>query len=248
MHTSYFWDSFHIYGRKIVVLFVLSLFVVTQTQAQKSDIPNMIDHDSKAYYFGLSFTFNTSSFRILKSDYFTAYDSVLSMNPLRRPGMGVGILGSLKLTNRFDLRFVPSIHLADRSIVYVDKYGPNAYKEQYFKSESILFHLPLSLKLKSDRIKNFRFYALAGFKFDWDMNSNANSRKINNVIKVKNTDFGYELGGGLEFFRSNFILSPEVKLSRGLNNLNIPEDNSQISNSIMDLRSYIWMFSLNLKG
>ncbi len=243
-HSRY---SVYLLRRKIILTCLL-IISVTSSWAQ-SKMPNMIDHDDKKYYFGLSFTYNSSSFRILKSDYFAENDSVMRINPIRKSGVGVGILGCLRLNNRFDLQFVPMIQLTDRSIVYVNnEYGLEENVEKKYRTESILFHLPLSLKLKSDRMRNFRFYGLAGMKLDWDMNSNARSRKLDEVIKVQPIDFGYELGTGLEFYFSNFILSPEIKLSRGINNINIPVANSQISKSITDLRTYIWMLTFNIKG
>ncbi len=247
MQTSHFWNSVHLLRTKIA-LAALCLLAGEAGMAQ-SKIPNMINHDDKAYYLGLSFTFNNSSYRILKSDYFAENDSVMLLDPIRKPGLGLGILGCLKLTNRFDLQFVPMIQLTDRSIVFVDnKYGLEPNEEETYRTESILFHLPLSLKLKSDRMRNFRFYGLAGLKLDWDMSSNARSQKTIEIIKVKPIDFGYEIGAGLEFYFSNFILSPEIKLSRGLADINILEDNSQISKSIEELRTYIWMVTFNIKG
>ncbi len=250
MQTTHSRDSFHILRRQIVLL-LIALCMCGAASAQKKKMPHMIDHDQKKRYFGLSFTANSSSYRILKSDYFANHDSVMTLNPIKRPGFGVGLLGVLRLTNRFNLRLVPTIQLADRSIVYVsNEYGAAPNVEKTHRAESILFHIPLSLILKSDRINDFRFYGLAGVKLDWDMNSNARSRKLNEVIKVKPIDLGYEVGAGLEFYFTNFILSPEIKLSRGLSNINIqdPDINSQVSRAIEDLRTYIWMFTINLKG
>ncbi len=250
MQTTHSRYSLHLFCHQVGLL-LIALLMSSSLLAQKKKMPHMIDHDKKQYYFGLSFTLNSSSYRILKSDYFAQNDSIMSLNPVKSVGFGVGILGNLRLTNRFDLRMVPKIQLAQRSIKFVNnKYGVEPNTEEVFNAESILFHVPLSLVLKSDRINDFRFYGLAGVKMDWDMNSNARSRKLNEVIKVQPIDLGYELGAGLEFYFTNFILSPEIKLSRGLSNINIqdPDINSQVSRSIDDLRTYIWMFTLNLKG
>ncbi len=248
MPTTYLRDSFHLFCRKITLL-ILGFAFCSSSYAQTKKMPHMIDHDEKKYYFGLSFSGNNSSYRILKSDYFANNDSIMSLNPIKSPGFGVGILGVLRLNKRFVARLLPTIQIADRSIVYVrNLYGFAPNQEQQYKTESILFHIPLSLILQSDRIRDFRFYGLAGVKLDWDMNSNARSRKVNEVIKVEPIDLGYELGAGMEFYFTNFILAPEIKLSRGLSNINIPEPKSQVSNTIEDLRTYIWMFTINLMG
>ncbi len=245
------WNSVHLQCPKIsglLLLFLLSS-LFGYSQKKKAGVPHMLDHDEKPYYFGLSFSTNTTNYRLDKSEWFINEDSVLLIDPLKRPGLGIGLLGCLQINGFWDLRLVPTIVFSDRTISYVQNQygrGPNEFKD--FSAEAVLFHFPLSLKLKSNRMKNFRFYAMAGMKFDWDMNSNARSKRLTEVIKVKPTDLGYELGGGLNFFFSNFVLSPEIKISRGLNNVLVPDKYSQISNSLEAVRSSMLMFTINLES
>ena len=77
--------------------------------------------------------------------------------------------------------------------------------EQLQKVESIVMSFPLQVRLKSDRIKNFRVYSLAGIKYDFDLASNAGARNSENIVKVKKSDFGVETGIGFQFFFKYFI-------------------------------------------
>jgi len=109
-------------------------------------------------------------------------------------------------------------------------------------------HLPLQLKFKSDRIKNFRFYALLGGKFDYDMASNARSKRSDEFIKISPIDMGYEIGVGFEFYNPSFIFSPEIKLSQGLINQLYKDARLPLSNAIETLYTRMIVISIHLEG
>ena len=114
--------------------------------------------------------------------------------------------------------------------------------------ESIYMHLPLQLKFKSDRINNFRFYAIVGGKFDYDMAANARSHRNDEFLKVSPVDFGYELGVGFEFFNPDFIFSPEIKISQGLTNQLFIDKHLPLTNAIQSLLSRMIVISIHLEG
>jgi hypothetical protein len=109
-------------------------------------------------------------------------------------------------------------------------------------------HLPLQLKFKSDRINNFRFYAIVGTKFDYDLAANARSRRTDEFLKVSPVDFGYEIGVGFEFFNPNFIFSPEIKLSQGLTNQLFIDRNLPLTNALEKLLTRMIVISIHLEG
>jgi hypothetical protein len=108
--------------------------------------------------------------------------------------------------------------------------------------------MPLQLKFKSDRIHNFRFYALTGGKLDIDLAANARSRRRDEFIKVKPFDVGYEIGVGFEFYNPNFIFSPELKLSQGLMNQQFKDPNIPLSNAIDFISTRMVVISIHLEG
>jgi hypothetical protein len=136
--------------------------------------------------------------------------------PIWKPGFQIGIVGNLKLTNFVDIRTLPQFVIREKGLEF---HFPNNDSTFTSSFESVLFSMPVEFKFKSDRQTNFRFYVCGGGKLDYDFNANANSKRTNDIIKVKPVDFGYNLGLGFEFFYPNFIFSPEIKVSNGLGNV-----------------------------
>jgi hypothetical protein len=228
--------------------FFITLFCISFLNEAKAQIHivNMEDHDDKSYYFGLTFGFNQSRHRIKYSDAFANTDTFLSIQPGWGSGLNLGIMGNLRLNKFIDLRLIPSISFAEKKLKYNEPLKPNDIADKSI--ESIFIHLPLQFKFKSDRIHNFRFYALAGGKFDYDMAANANSRKKDEFLKFKPMDLGYELGFGLEFYYPNFIFSPEIKLSEGLMNQIYIDRSLPLTNAIDQIRTRSIVFSIHLEG
>src|SRR5690606_37421943 len=91
--------------------------------------------------------------------------------------------------------------------------------------ESILLGVPIQLKLKSDRIGNFRVYMMGGVKFETDLTSKAASKNAENFVKLKKMDMGIEAGIGFNFYNKMFIFSPEIKISNGISNVHSRDPN-----------------------
>jgi hypothetical protein len=112
----------------------------------------------------------------------------------------------------------------------------------------VTLSFPLQVRLKSDRINNFRVYTLAGVKYDFDLASNSGARNAENIVKVKKSDFGVEAGIGFQFFFRYFILSPEIKMSYGLTNVHDRDESLKYSNVIDKMHSRMILFSLHFEG
>jgi hypothetical protein len=210
----------------------------------QTHVPNMPEHDSKAYYFGITFGANYSSFRVSNTQSFAENDTFKKIQPGSGPGFNIGIMGNLRLTNFIDARFIPSLVFAEKKLTLIDM---NDVKTDN-SVESIYMQLPLQLKFKSDRINNFRFYGLLGGKFDYDLAANARSRRQDELLRVKPIDLGAEVGMGFEFFYPNFIFSPEIKLSQGFINSQYKDSRIPLSNTIEGLRTRMIVFSIHLEG
>ncbi len=222
-----------------VLLLACSLVSTGQTK-----IPNMPEHDAKAYYFGITFGFNYSSFRINPSKSFTENDTFYMVQAGFKPGFNLGIMGNLRVSKFIDLRFIPSLVFAEKQIRTLDM----EKIEETRSIESIYMQLPLQLKFKSDRIGNFRFYGLLGGKFDYDLSANARSRRQDEWIRVSPIDVGAEVGIGFEFFYPNFIFTPEIKLSQGFINTNYKDHRIPLSNAIDRMTTRMIVISIHLQG
>lgn len=227
------------------ILLITFLISANSAFAQRP-LLNMPDHDDKPYYFGITFGMNYSVYQINYTQSFANTDTFTRIQPHWSPGFNLGLIGNLKLNRFVDLRFVPELAFAEKNIVY--EYGFPHDSIVNKNIESIYMHLPLQLKFKSDRIKNFRFYALAGFKFDYDLAANARSHRTDEFLKVSPADYGYEIGVGFEFYNPNFIFSPEIKLSQGLKNQLFQDHGLQLTNAIQTLYTRMVVISIHLEG
>jgi hypothetical protein len=227
MYTVKFWHSLSLLRYKVVGTLLFTFFSVSLL-AQDGGT-NMLDHDDNKYYFGIIISGNSSQYRIFHSDIFTNEDSVRSANPKWNGGASAGITANLRITQHTALRLAPQFVFATKSIEYDFK----EKRDTTLTIESILLHAPLSFKFSSDRIANFRFYALAGIKYDYDFNSNVRSRRNDEILKIRPTDFGYDIGVGFDFYYPNYILSPEVKISNGIGNIH-KTDNAILTNKIFE--------------
>lgn len=227
---------------RIYFIIILIFLQASQLFAQSTNW-NMEDHDLKKYYFGVNFGYNQSTFNIHHTEKFVPTDSFRNIQSKYASGFHVGIIGSLKLTNFVDLRLLPTILFVNKPLELTTL---NTYEKRNL--ESIYMHVPLQFKFKSDRIGNFRFYGLAGGKIDYDMASNSKSKRTDELIKVRALDYGYELGFGFDFFFSNFILTPEIKLSQGIRNSHFKDTDIPLSNMVDQLRTRMFIFSIMLQS
>lgn len=230
--------------QKSIGLFLLLLVAGNSAMAQDKII-NMPEHDSKPYYFGLTFGFNYSTFRISQTNSFAATDTFMKVQPQWAPGFNLGIMGNLRLSSFVDLRFIPALVFAEKRIATQQ---PGQDVETVNSIESIYMQLPLQLKFKSDRINNFRFYGMIGGKFDYDLAANARSRRNDEWLRVRPVDVGAEVGVGFEFFYPNFIFAPEIKISQGFLNEHYNDKDIPLSNTIDKITTRMIVISIHLEG
>ena len=249
MQKIKFRDLQYLYRKKGTLIFA-SLFLLHTAFSQENTI-NLPNHDQKPYYFGIVLGYNTSHYNITHHPDFLAYDTIMSVESQNAGRIHLGIMANWQVSDRFDIRFYP-LHLifSEKKFRYTQSIpnpGDNQY--EYFKKvESIVMSFPLQVRLKSDRINNFRVYSLLGVKYDFDLASNAGARNAEEIVKVKKSDFGVEAGVGFQFFFKYFILSPEIKISQGLSNVHVRDEALKYSNVIDQMKSRMILFSLHFEG
>lgn len=244
--------KFHLRRTKTVAAafsFFIAMLLFRSVPVQAQRTLYLEDHDAKPYYFGI--TLSTSSGRLntnLHSS-FLNQDTIMTAEPLSSPGFALGLLATTRLSNRFEGRFNPQLMFTDRSIAYKLRYADRDLGTDVLqKVESVIVTLPVQLKFRSDRIGNFRVYMLGGGKVDYDLASNAQARKAEDLIKIQKVDYGVEAGMGFNFYFQSFIFSPEIKISSGLNNIHARDVNLKYSNVIDRIQSRMIVFSIHLEG
>ena len=226
-----------------------TIFLAQTSSAQYNTDLNLFDHDSKPYYFGITLGSAIARFQTELHPRFLSYDSVYIAEPANAGGFSLGLLATGRISDRFQLRFNPTLSFMDRSIYYKLKYPNLDGKTEVTQNiESILVTFPLQLKFQSDRIGNFRVYMMTGVNSNIDMASNARARRAEDLVKIQQHDYGFELGIGFNFFFESFIFSPEIKISNGLRNLHARDENLIYSNVLERIVSRLIVFSIHLEG
>ncbi len=230
--------------------FFFFLLICSGTARAQQREMYLYDHDSKPYYFGITLGANLARFQTELHSRFLQYDSVLVAEPVNSGGFTLGLLATGRISNRFQVRFNPQLMFMERNIFYkLSEPDPiDNTTDVTKKVESVTVTFPFQVKLQSDRINNFRVYMLAGVKGDIDLASNARAKRAEDLVKIKKYDYGVEVGLGFNFFFESFILSPEIKLSNGLNNLHSRDPNLKYSNVLDRITSRSIVFCIHIEG
>ncbi len=192
--------------------------------------------DDEKLSFGFTFQYAAAEYKVLKTldwrnpislpdglgNNVPVTNALTSISSQVSPGFGIGFLVNNKITDHVDLRFSPALVFSDRKMVYIYNDGlinEPSTKEVIKNTKATMVDLPLGIKLKSDRIMNFRAYIIGGMKYSLDMASakkNSNANVLNEMDKnLRNTRnyLSYEAGLGLDLYFEWFKVSPEFKLS-----------------------------------
>lgn len=233
--------------KQVVLLIIILLSCASQLHAQKELYRR--NHDDLVYYFGLSLGYNYSYLHLAKSPLFLQNDSIMSAEPGSSGGIAMGLLATARLSNHFQVRCNPSLIIGgSKYIAYtLSKTKPGEADFQIQSLPSTLVSFPFQLKFNSDRIGNFRTYMLGGIKFDMDLSSNSAARNIDDIIKLKRNDFGFELGMGFNFYLPFVTISPEIKISNGLSNIHQQDPSLKYSNVLGQILSRMVVFSVHFE-
>jgi hypothetical protein len=243
MQKANFRNLFFVYRYKIILLLLVIYLGADHALAQTKNL-ELFDY-SKRIHFGFTIGTNYANFKYDLSDKFYKNDSLNTIDITTYPGITLGAIADLHIGGYFDLRLIPSLVLTQRDIVYNYKDGTKITKP----IESIFAEIPLLVKYKSTRHGNVRFYVIAGAKAAYDFGSESKVTRDPDkpIVALEPWNYYYEFGCGLDMYFPLFKFSPEVKLSKGINNVLTPF-NDDYSGSFSRLRSNLIFFSLNFEG
>lgn len=211
--------------------------------------------DQNDLSFGFSFGYVSNYYKILKNPNWrtpfldkdngnqpvTSYlNSITSPNT---PGFAIGFLSRYRITDHLEVRVTPSLIFADRDLHYAYADPSNDVTKTV---QSTTIDAPLLIKLKSDRLGDFRAYLIAGAKYSYSIGANKPDPQdalADKTIKNVGRYGSYEAGIGCDIYFEYFKLSPELKVSNSIGNVLVPE-NQPYSAPISKLFLHSVMFSL----
>jgi hypothetical protein len=191
--------------------------------------------DQNDLSFGFSFAYVSDYYKILKNtDWRTPVldkdngnrPATSALNSITSPnsaGFAIGFITRYRITDHLEVRTTPSLIFADRELYYSFQ-DPSQSISKNVQSTTI--DAPLLLKLKSDRIGNFRGYIVGGLKYSYSIGANKPDPQdalIDKTVKNVSAYESYEVGIGCDIYFEYFKLSPEIKISNSINNMLIPE-------------------------
>ena len=227
-------------------MFIVVLITMTiNANAQIKGTYNYLDFANKPYYFGITLSYNSSDYRVSPSENFILNDSVRTVLSPRGPGFNLGIVGNLKVGQYFDFRFLPTLSFADRKLEYNFTREGNMQREQI---EAVFIETPFLVRYKSQPYNDIRVFVVGGVKYSFDVASNSRTRQKDSLLKVAPSDFAVEFGAGVQIFFPYFIFSPEFKVSHGLSNILIHDDNVIYSSVLDKLFSRTFTLSFHFEG
>lgn len=233
---------YHIHRKKIITLLCIVLF---SSNVFGQGMNNFRYDYARWIHFGFTVGTNFSTLKYDLSKTWYEQKAIHAVKVEQLPGITIGAVADLHLGEYFDLRFIPSLILTQRNLIY-SVTGDTVQPKQI---ESAIVEGPLLLKFKSERHRNIRFYVIGGGKYGYDLSSNYKAVKdpLNPKVALLPHNFSYEFGAGLDMYFPFFKFSPEIKLSRGINNVLARDD--KIYTQIFDrFRSNFIMISLYFEG
>lgn len=248
-------NKFRLLTPKFIALFILIVVVSSSASAQiftrklKRKHKNLPAYDRQIFFPGISLGINFTDFVLSRVPDLHTLDSVYVVEPKVQLGFNISVISDLKISPLFHIRFIPGLSFSDRFIDY-EVYGLNDTTTYRKKVESTLFHFPLSVKFKSVRIRegNWRAYVMAGGNVTYDLASmrKARAERGQYPLRLKEVNYLYEIGVGFDIYLHYFKLSPEIKVSFGINDL-LVKDDSIFTNSIARLDTKALLFSLHFQ-
>ena len=212
---------------KKVFIFIAILINIGNAYSQRG-FQNLKEYDFEPYHFGFLLGYNQMGFSLQQNvnNIYSASNStnatfnstqfngsagqsalLTSVEPKPTPGFTIGIVGSLRVSDHFDLRCIPSLSFGERELVYnyyrLNLSTPQDTISEEMSMKSTMLEVPLDLKYKGNRINNMRPYILGGVKCVLDLSSDA-KKKVDQtgvfIDKLKQADLYGELGAGFDLY------------------------------------------------
>ncbi len=177
-----------------------------------------------------------------------------SISSRSTPGFSVGFITRYRLTEFLEARTTPSLVFADRELLYTFA-KPNTPNSQLQNDDiarqvqTTTIEIPLLLKLRSERIGNFRGYLIGGAKYSIAMNkgeADRNDAPLQQKIQNKRGFASYEAGIGCDIYFEYFKMSPEIKVGNSFGNV-LVANNVPLISPLSKLFLHSVMFSLHFE-
>lgn len=232
-----------IFRKKIILSIFITLLTLSAFTQNIEGSHNYRNKQHKNYYFGISFGLHKSNLKLLHSGDFQDQKQISLIESYSSPGYDIKVIGNLKIGDYWDFRLLPGFSFGQMQMMYQH---PTVIEEKPMKLEYVYGELPFHVRYKSHPYKDMRVYVFGGFKYSFDISSK--SRSVNTDFHVSASDYAVEGGIGMQFFFPYFILSPEIKISKGISNILINNEKASNAGLLQKALSQMLTFSFHFEG
>lgn len=222
--------------RKTALLLLLcGVFQHIQAQNQHDPLYDV----SKKVHFGFGVGLNTSAVALKFSEHSYTQNQFTKVSQAIYPFVSLQPVCNIHLRERLDLRLVLDFSLSQRNIDFTHITG---FKESKVIPSTYL-GIPVLLKYKSVRHENWRLYAIGGFGYAYDFDSNEGA--VQNIseplVALRKHNYYYSFGLGFDIYNRLYKLSPELRLANGLNNALVPNTDAYTAMFSGAQKRMIWL-------
>lgn len=181
--------------------------VICSTKAQTERVLNLPSFDKPLFHYGFYLGLNNNGYKV-------AYQPVEGYSPevevKSSVGFNVGLIADLRLHNNINLRFEPGLMSNSKTLTFKHITANNQRTREV---GATYLHLPLILKLSTNRLNNVRPYVLGGVSYDYNFSSNEGNGDDNFAGEFRTTtsNFMYEVGIGVDIYLNYFKFSPSIR-------------------------------------
>ncbi len=227
-----------------ILIILLSIGVGRTALAQMND--PLYDLNQKIHFgFSVIGTYGKMKFTRSENFFNVGNDTIDKITTANFPGLGVGGIMNIHLNEFWDLRSMIVVQvMSQRNLTYHYKSG--ATKTALLQSTYL--EIPLLIKYKSERHKNFRCYVIGGLGYRYNFTSDASTeRSLSKPIVGQNpSTIHYDVGFGLDLYYPYFKFSPEIKLSNNIGS-SLVKDNYPFTQTLGGLYPRLIEFSLHFE-
>lgn len=237
--------------QRFTIIILILLLSANLLHAQEKRPRNLPAFDYKKLHWGFTVGLNSMDYSIRRSPVEAVpgylHADVIGFQP---SGFQVNIVSDLRLSDYWNLRFLPGINLGSRQFVYFDPVTWEVDRRMTLGSSFLDF--PLLLKYRSERVNNYRPYVVGGLSYRIDMSARGEYDATENYrILVRQSDVCLEVGFGIDQYLQYFKYSTELKLAMGLRNMMVTDypfpGEEYYANSILGLRSFLVMLNFHFE-
>jgi len=225
---------------------LISLLLISICRSAIGQMNDPLYDLNQKIHFGFSVIGTYGKMKFTRSkDFFELKDTLSKVSTTNFPGLGVGGIMNIHLNEFWDLRSMVIVQvMAQRNLTYHFQNGSS----KTAMLQSTYFEVPLLLKYKSTRRKNFRFYVIGGLGYRYNFTNDAETQRsaTKPIVGLQPSTYHYDVGFGLDLYYPYFKFSPEIKLSNDIFNALI-QDNYIYTRTLGGLYPKLIQFSLHFE-